>query len=570
MLTYSQLQGQMLAIDQGTQIDGIWCFPLLQDENAYKYLPNMGGLGTNEAGKPEFSFLRYVINTESESSDNPISQADGGAILHFLISYYTDPHKLDRLEDKLKAKTQNELAHLSGPIIFEAGTYFLISSILNPQSGKEEKKLMVSGNAPVLEGSKLAFSFDLNPEDSKLLLESFKMATPDISITFDLQFSGLSEAYNAQLKVNWDDISKSENMKVSVGIPFFKSEVEKTVDDLFKSSSVEMITNGEDERMDELMEMAYEKITKLIFQPLTPFDLSDPETVGKLKEMLGDDGMGMLQGLLNHATGGVSGIGGSVGYKKRELRNRGTSQIDFKKRQRREMHHFITFNIGDLYKKYGKNERYFKTVNLMDPDFMQREVYIGVDGGLIKEFDKMVDNVSVTMRKKHQDGTETIDQKLVDQKAATENRQTIVYPYLKDVNRTQWLTYDFQTQWYFKGGGTYKSEWSENSSPMINLFAPYQHKTILLEGDLKKIEERGYRAVVVKLKYGFFEETKEPQMVIRTTDDLSEKSFEITLPTGVEEYEYSLNWIGGSEPLEYTSKDSFGIIFLDEFPNENE
>lgn len=60
----------------------------------------------------------------------------------------------------------------------------------------------------VLQGSKIALSFELDPQRSKLLLESFKTNTPDVSIVFDLTFSGLLDAYNAKMTVDWAEVQE--------------------------------------------------------------------------------------------------------------------------------------------------------------------------------------------------------------------------------------------------------------------------------------------------------------------------------------------------------------------------
>ena len=94
---------------------------------------------------------------------------------------------------------------IRGPIIFKEGRYVLVSSIVTENGA--ERNLLASGNAPVFEGNQIAFSFDIDPERATLLLKSFEMAAPDISVMFDMTFEGLSEAYAADVIVNWDEYS---------------------------------------------------------------------------------------------------------------------------------------------------------------------------------------------------------------------------------------------------------------------------------------------------------------------------------------------------------------------------
>jgi hypothetical protein len=78
-----------------------------------------------------------------------------------------------------------------------------VSSILDPTGSGAEKKILATGRAPVMEHNALAFSFDLDPQHATLLLQSLAMSTPDVSLVFDMTFEGLTNAYDAELTVDW-------------------------------------------------------------------------------------------------------------------------------------------------------------------------------------------------------------------------------------------------------------------------------------------------------------------------------------------------------------------------------
>ena len=67
----------------------------------------------------------------------------------------------------------------------------------------KKRHLLATGVAPVLEGNRIALSFDLDPAKATLLLKSFNMPTPDISLVFDMTFEGLNAAYDAELLIDW-------------------------------------------------------------------------------------------------------------------------------------------------------------------------------------------------------------------------------------------------------------------------------------------------------------------------------------------------------------------------------
>ena len=125
-------------------------------------------------------------------------------------------------EKALREKYKKDEIALRGPIVFQDGRYTLVSSILKsvPEasaagdggagSEKVEHAVIATGRAPVLEGNRLALSFDLDPERAALLMQSFQMNTPDVSLVFDMTFDGLSDAYDAELTIDWSEVKQSQ------------------------------------------------------------------------------------------------------------------------------------------------------------------------------------------------------------------------------------------------------------------------------------------------------------------------------------------------------------------------
>lgn len=142
------------------------------------------------------------MNKPTDKQDSAtITSAEGGGILHFLVLYETPPEHVETAQRAMREKFDNDPIQLRGPAVFKDARYGLISSILNLADGSSKRKLLATGRAPVLEGNRMAFTFDLTPEKATLLLQSFAMKTPDVSLIFDLTFAGLNEAYEAELVV---------------------------------------------------------------------------------------------------------------------------------------------------------------------------------------------------------------------------------------------------------------------------------------------------------------------------------------------------------------------------------
>jgi len=148
--------------------------------------------------------------------------------------------------------------------------------------------------------------------------------------------------------------------------------------------------------------------------------------------------------------------------------------------------------------------------------------------------------------------------------AKSSGQLVMTYGSLKDTNRLKWLDYDYKTTWQFMKGGSYSTDWVTQSASMINLFAPYERRTIDVMGDDAILRQNKIRSVIVELSYNFFGETRKSKLVIMTDQPVSDKFFEITQPLNEYDYSYSIKWVrqDGQQVIKnYT--DNSGIIFID-------
>ncbi|MCI4670721.1 MAG: hypothetical protein MRZ79_21480 [Bacteroidia bacterium] len=558
----AQLHGQQVLIDRGVNVEGLWVFPLLSDPNTYLYLPYESKLSTDEQGNPKFSLLRYVINEPGEGqASETITEADGGAVLHFLIEYGTPKELVETAQSSLRERMENDSIKVRGPVIFEKGRYTLVSSII--KNKQKEMEVLATGEAPVLEGSKIALSFELTPQKSKLLLESLKMKTSDLSIVFDMAFSGLTDSYKAMLEVDWSEIQQSQAFKAGGSVYFVGADVELGFERLRKDNAIKLTTVGDGGNLDALVQTVYDKLLKMLFEPVKPESVPEDQQ-GGLMDAIGTAIGGALGNSRN-----TTGFGLNVGYQMKDFKTEGKSIMHFNGRSTVQRHHFITFNAGNLYTKYGKNKAVFQDVPLYDLAFQQREIYVGVDGDLEKEFESMLNSVTVSLRKKHQNGKESLRQMILTRESFQEydGKMSMVYGSYEDSNRTEWLNYEFQTIWQFQGGGSMSSSWEKGNASMINLYTPFERKLIEVDGDLESLKAKDVRAIVLNIEYPFFDERKKKRVTIRPGDELGDKGIEITLPNEVDEVSYSLLWIQkDGKRVEKKGTDKYGLIFIDEMP----
>ena len=556
---------EMIQIDRGVIVNGLWCFPSATDSTKYFYLPQSPHIALDNKKLPQFSLIRYVKNLASSASEHKsITDAQGGAILHFLITYDTPQEKIDKAQQELEQLSNLLNAEIVGPIIFKEGRFTLISSILTAGNKNPERQIITTGQAPVLEGGRIAMSFELTPERSKLLLESFKMSTPDISLLFEMTFSGLTDSYHATLKVNWDDVYKSESINKSSSFLFLSSDIQKSYAELQRTQAIQLTTAGDDPNMEAIVNNAYQKLTDLLFIPFDPETFTGKEheqMQGKMNTQVDLLGLLTMHNPLN--------LNSNKAYKRKEFRSSGTSVLTFNSRLNVDRYHTMVCNVGDLYKKFGNDERFFRDVNMDDPTFQQREIRISIDGEVLPEFDKIIDNVTVTLRKIHENGEQTIQEIILTRiKVNESNVLELIYGSQGDKDREKWMDYDFKTTFAFKGGGIYETPWTTQNMAMINLHPPYQRRVIQLDGDIQKLKDQKVRAVNVQINYSFLGEEKKVQQTVKINEGLDGKQIEITLPKNVFEYHYKMNWImeDGSQKV-FSGTGSSGVMYIDNLPS---
>ncbi len=554
------IMAQPVFIDGGVRAGSLMCFPVYGDSLSYRYLPSRGRLAINDQNLPEFSFLRYATAKNPDpKSINSISEADGGGLVHFLVLYDTPDDQIRQAESELRIKFRNPKINLLGPVFFTKGDYVVVSSVLG-QNGKEEKKLIGVGQAPVFENSKVAFSFMLNPLEAQLLMESFKMATPDVSIMFDLTFSGVTQAYDAEVEVNWSMVEKNEYYHEKTNILFYSSEVHKSFSELHKTGAIKIRTAGKDSLMAQILDATYEKLLNMMFNPVKPSEIPLDQKKGFMEEIFG--------------TGGLAGLGlfgASRTYILKELKTEGKSTVSLNSYSTVERRHLITFNIGNIFEKYGKDKRVFRDVTLEDPVFQQRDVLVNIDGDLQSAFEDIVKSAAISFRKDHQNGRETIREVFLTKNTLSENEGRIAMSYLnqEDKDRLKWLDYQYQVQWNFGAEGNYQTGWIDQNTPIINLYAPYKRHVINLDADADKLKAENIRAVSIQIEYDFFGKKKQKRLTVKPGDDLSTKFFDLTLPIDQQSVDYSITWIrndGSKETI--NDKDEYGLIFLDEIPQK--
>ncbi|HLT75667.1 MAG TPA: hypothetical protein VKZ68_11285 [Ohtaekwangia sp.] len=252
---------QQILLDKPVRAGEITVFPEVGNDNNFYYLPDKLRLATHSNGKPQLSFLRYVENT---SGPEATDEAEGGGIVHAVVELSVTPEQLAEARQQLRRIKPNGV--IVGPIVYKSGTIALITSF-NAENGELTKQVIGLGKAPVLDGGKAAVSVQLTKKGAKLLWESFKTPTPDLTFSFEMDMAGFRSPIRAKIEANFDQIYEHKNFQAAVAAPILAAEIKASFDDLIKSGAIKITQVGSDEDMERAIEAAYTKLTNMMFDP---------------------------------------------------------------------------------------------------------------------------------------------------------------------------------------------------------------------------------------------------------------------------------------------------------------
>ncbi|RFT15283.1 MAG: hypothetical protein OP8BY_0392 [Candidatus Saccharicenans subterraneus] len=225
------------------------------DPHKYYYVPGEPRLATRRDGTPEFSFIKY---TKTDSTTK-------GGVLHFLVTWGFTSGELSSAESALKGIDPQ--AKLAGPVPFKEATFQVISATAG-KDGIFNRRIVGEGKAPVLPGQKAAVSIALTEEGASLLWESFKNPTSDVSVQYVLKFSGITPAFQAKLKVDWDKVYTQHDIKAAVEgtvkVVKLRADLGATLEELRQKGAIQLDVVGENENMQKLLETAYNHILQLM------------------------------------------------------------------------------------------------------------------------------------------------------------------------------------------------------------------------------------------------------------------------------------------------------------------
>jgi len=260
-----------IALDQVVQAGRFVFYRDHADPHIYYYVPDAPRLATKADGSPEFTFIKYT-KTDGETK---------GGILHFLVTWGLTAAEISAAQALLRQ--QDPQAKIAGPVPFKEGLFRVISSTAG-EGGLFNRRIIGEGKAPILPGQKAAVSIALTPEGASLLWESFKNPTSDVSVMYTLKFAGLTPAFQAKLKVNWDKVYTHHDVRLqaegTIKIVRLEADVKAILDDLRQKGAVQLEVAGEDVNMQKLLDSVYNHLISMMcdITPVLPEEIQGKPT----------------------------------------------------------------------------------------------------------------------------------------------------------------------------------------------------------------------------------------------------------------------------------------------------
>lgn len=516
LLTAAGLRAEVLLDREPVQVSKALLFQDHADEHGYHYMPLAPKIATWPDGKPKFSFIQYV-RTGKEIT---------GGILHFLCTFGLTQTELKEAEQELTRIDKD--GKIIGPVMFVSGQFYIISASAG-EGGIFSRRVVGTGKAPLLAGSEAAVSIALTEEGSTLLMESFKKPTSDVSVQFLMTYQGLTPAYQALLTVDWDKVYNHKDFKAKVGNFLVSAQIQKIYDELREQGAIKLEVVGEDTKMDELLDTAYNTITKMMFEAKPV----KPEEMGQAQASTSSSRLGNLFGIAH------------FGYFQKQVNLSGKYTVDLTRRKRDQREVPLTGNIGGVYQQYGKSSEFFSVVDLDDPTFEERTINVILDGEDLQTFQQFLNFAGITFKKEYESGEmKPVTEDLIfDRTKFGQNGNKLSLKYRRKGDQTEkWLEYEYKPIWSYAGGLEVAGDWIKTDQPVITLTPPHKYRYIEVLAEEENVNRNGIIRIAVQFRHKNFGRQLQKEVVLRKGEPLNINYVYFHEPNNLE-YEYNITWL---------------------------
>ncbi|MFZ2899977.1 MAG: hypothetical protein WA004_15225 [Saprospiraceae bacterium] len=622
---------QQFLLDKPIGAGDLTLFPDLKNGNNYYYMPNQIQLATHPDGMPMFSFVKYVRNTDSDANRaQMVTESDqAGGIIHAVVRLNVTNEQIKEAERALRRIKSSGI--IVGPVIYKSGTVMLISSF--NKEGGDVKRVVGLGTAPILEGQNVAISVHLTKEASDILWATFQTPTPDFSISFEMEIQGFLSPQTAEIKANWDQIYSHQAFQAAAATPMFSTEITGVFEELRQKGAIKVIQVGGDAQIEKLVEIAYNQLSALMFdkadgsgvpsvnnliggtsqksmldratenlnkyrkeaidyntqQEKVYNENMKKEELAKSKAQNARDSIFRAQGKtfvpppkitpkdtinMNKAKGPdrmpIPSLSVALSYRMKKVKRSGEYTFSLNKYTLETRMNRFDQNFGSLI-SLSNCPSCFLRINLDDPLYKQRQVFVRVDGSINNDdFGKYINSVEVLLRKTHQDGSVTLEGLQINKKLFNEqaNNFALSYGWQGDDNRNKWLAYEYKTKWSYFGGVSTETDWTSQEMGVLALAPDYIRKPVFVEGDLDFFQQEKILVAEVNLFYTVNGKEMSKRIVIKPREEELSKVEEVILMQDSNDFEFEIAYYikGQEKPIVISrQKSNYGRIYLQSF-----
>jgi hypothetical protein len=258
-------------------------------------------------------------------------------------------------------------------------------------------------------------------------------------------------------------------------------------------------------------------------------------------------------------------------YRKKQFKKTGKFTLNFKKWTQDTQSMRFDENIGGFGKRMFNDPKHFRVIDLDDPSYKIREILVQLDGQNSEDFDKFVNSVTVQIRKTHQDGFKHVDELKIDRQNFNQasNNFTMKYGYHGDVDRSEWLEYDYRINWNLFGGAQWSSGWKSTDDFIIPVVPPHRYREVVVEADPEVFSEEKGRLATLRFKSTLFGKEDIREVTLKPSGDAGlSKTIRYAHEPNDYGYEYDISWIkrGNVQLKQEEVNGETEFIFADELP----
>jgi hypothetical protein len=482
-------------------VKGVLFLQEYENPNNYYYLPQYPRLSRNEKGLYELLCMKYVGQGGAETN---------GGIFHALIEFSMPPEFVETLQKELQEKTANKNATIAGPVPLQQtlkegentpGGFQIISSILTNTTGKDAftRNIIASGHAPLLPGSKAAVSARLSQEGATLLFESLKQPTSDVSVSLNGYYEATTKAYNATVTAESSVIYEHYSRLSNIQSGYTRDQLRKITDDLRRDQSLKIdIFDGgggsgvDTKNLQGILDAVTDKLIELMFDTQNGWSKEPPrEAAVEVNQILGRQERGFFSEVFGGAQDTPYFSDNQFVLKKRTDIRTNKFYLNLSKTAVIRVPFYTSGNLSGIYKNFGADTTYFRTVNLDDADFQRRDVHFQVDGDFAESFKDIFNFVTVSFRKTYGGSQNDATADLIFKRGDLEKGndiQLIKYPRL-GTSTSDWLNYEYRISWSLKGNNlsikepSGENQWKSSKASAISLIPPFSRRLVEVDAD---------------------------------------------------------------------------------------